>query len=160
MRILDNLLWNGQGRHKTCTSCCRSGIVFPAGSTFCLCQACWRWMWSFWRRTEVCWASYFCQTCCSCCCCWIVTARSLIFLVVRFVAFVVGFVVIVVGLVLSSMGFFMEAFPMMGIDVMCKGLHFGECRRLPLMTHNVFNAFSESRIVAVLGGHLHCSRCR
>ena len=55
-----------------------------------------------------------------------VTARSLIFLVVRFVAFVVGFVVIVVGLVLSSMGFFMEAFPMMGINVMCKGLHFSE----------------------------------
>ena len=43
-----------------------------------------------------------------------VTARSLIFLVVRFVALVVGFVVIVVGLVLSSMGFFVEAFPMMG----------------------------------------------
>ena len=44
-------------------------------------------------------------------------ARSLIFLVVRFVAFVVGFVVIVVGLVLSSVGFFTEAFPMMGCDV-------------------------------------------
>ena len=39
---------------------------------------------------------------------------------------------------------------MMGIDVMCKGLHFGECRRLPLLTHNVFNAFGESGIVAVL----------
>ena len=78
-----------------------------------------------------------------------VTARSLIFLVVRFVAFVVGFVVIVVGLVLSGMGFFVEAFQMMGIDVMCKGLHFGKCRRLPLLTHNVFDAFSKSRIVAV-----------
>ena len=77
-----------------------------------------------------------------------VTARSLIFLVVRFVASIVGFVVIVVGLVLSSMGFFMEAFPMTGIDVMCKGLHFGKCQRLPLLTHNVFNAFGESGIVA------------
>ena len=66
-----------------------------------------------------------------------------------FVAFVVGFVVIVVGLVLSSMGFFMEAFPMMGVDVMCKGFHFGKCQRLPLLTHNVFNTFGESRIVAV-----------
>ena len=54
-----------------------------------------------------------------------VAARSLIFLVVRFVAFFVRFVVIVVGLVLSGMGFFVEAFPMMGIYVMCKGLHFG-----------------------------------
>ena len=69
--------------------------------------------------------------------------------VVGFVAFVVGFVV-VIGLVLSGMGFFVEAFPMMGVDVMCKGLHFGECQRLPLLTHNVFNAFGESRIVAVL----------
>ena len=60
-----------------------------------------------------------------------VTARSLIFLVIGFVAFVVGFVVIVVGLVLSGAGFFAEAFPMMGIDVMCKGLHFGKCQRLP-----------------------------
>ena len=78
-----------------------------------------------------------------------VTARSLIFLVTGFVAFVVRFVVIVVGLVLSSMGFFTEAFPMSGINVMCKGLHFGKCWRLPLLTHNVFNAFGESRIVAV-----------
>ena len=78
-----------------------------------------------------------------------VAARSLIFLVVGFVAFVVGFVVIVVRLVLSGMGFSVEAFPMMGTDVMCKGLHFGECRRLPLLTHNVFDAFSKSRIVAV-----------
>ena len=38
---------------------------------------------------------------------------------------------------------------MMGIDVMCKGLHFGECWRLPLLTHNVFDAFGESGIVAV-----------
>ena len=38
---------------------------------------------------------------------------------------------------------------MSGIDVMCKGLHFGECRRLPLLTHNVFDVFSESGIVAV-----------
>ena len=79
-----------------------------------------------------------------------VTARSLIFFVVGFVAFVVRFVVIVVGLVLSSMGIFMEVFPMTGIDVMCKGLHFSECQSLPLLTHNVFNAFSESRIVVVL----------
>ena len=78
-----------------------------------------------------------------------VTARSLIFLVIGFVAFVVGFVVIVVRLVFSGVGFFMEAFPMTGIDVMCKGLHFGECWRLPLLTHNVFNAFGESRIVVV-----------
>ena len=39
---------------------------------------------------------------------------------------------------------------MMGVDVMHKGFHFGECRRFPLLTHNVFNAFSESRIIAVL----------
>ena len=78
-----------------------------------------------------------------------VTARSLIFLVIGFVAFVVGFDVIVVGLVLSGMGFFVEAFPMMGINVMCKGLHLSECGRLPLLTHNVFNVFGESRIVAV-----------
>ena len=78
-----------------------------------------------------------------------VTARSLIFLVVRFVAFVVRFVVIVVGLVLSGVGFFAEVFQMTGINVMCKGLHFGECQRLPLLTHNVFNAFGESGIVAV-----------
>ena len=38
---------------------------------------------------------------------------------------------------------------MTGIDVMCKGLHFSKCWRLPLLTHNVFNAFSESGIVAV-----------
>ena len=62
------------------------------------------------------------------------------------VAFVIGFVV---GLVLSSMGFFVEAFPMMGVDVMCKGLHFGKCQRLPLLTHNVLNAFGESRVVVV-----------
>ena len=79
-----------------------------------------------------------------------VAARGLIFLVIGFVAFVVGFVVIVVRLVLSSAGFFMEAFPMTGTDVMCKGLHFSKCRRLPLLTHNVFNAFGESGIVAVL----------
>ena len=69
--------------------------------------------------------------------------------VVGFVAFIVGFVVIVVRLVLSGMGFFAEAFPMMGVDVMCKGFHFSECQRLPLLTHNVFNAFGESRIVVV-----------
>ena len=73
-----------------------------------------------------------------------VAARSLIFLVNGFVAFVVGFVVIVVGLVLSSTGFFVEVFPMMGVNVMCKGFHFGECQRLPLLTHNVFNVFGES----------------
>ena len=39
---------------------------------------------------------------------------------------------------------------MMGINVLCKGLHLGECQRLPLLTHNVFDAFSESGIVAVL----------
>ena len=38
---------------------------------------------------------------------------------------------------------------MTGINVMCKGLHFGKCQRLPFLTHNVFNAFSESGIVAV-----------
>ena len=79
-----------------------------------------------------------------------VTARSLIFLVVGFVAFVVGFVVIVVGLVLSSAGFFAEVFPMSGIDVMCKGLHFSKCWKLPLLTHNVFEVFGESGIVVVL----------
>ena len=30
-----------------------------------------------------------------------------------------------------------------------QGFHFGKCQRLPLLTHNVFNAFSESGIVAV-----------
>ena len=39
---------------------------------------------------------------------------------------------------------------MTGVDVMRKGFHFGECRRLPLLTHNVFNAFGESGIVVVL----------
>ena len=39
------------------------------------------------------------------------TARSLIFLVIRFVAFVVGCVVIVVRLVLSSTGFFCGGIP-------------------------------------------------
>ena len=78
-----------------------------------------------------------------------VAARSLIFLVVGFVAFVVGFVVIVARLVLSSVGFFMEVSPMMGIDVMCKGLHLSECQRLPLLTHNVFHGFGESGIVVV-----------
>ena len=38
---------------------------------------------------------------------------------------------------------------MTGINVMCKGLHFSECLGLPFLTHNVFNAFSESRIVVV-----------
>ena len=38
---------------------------------------------------------------------------------------------------------------MTGINVMHKGLHFSECWRLPLLTHNVFNVFSKSRIVAV-----------
>ena len=70
-----------------------------------------------------------------------VTARSLIFLVVGFVAFVVGFVVIVVGLVLSGVGYFTEAFPMMGIDVMCKGLHFSECQRLPLLISKMWESW-------------------
>ena len=78
-----------------------------------------------------------------------VAARSLIFLVIGFVAFVVGFVVIVVRLVLSSVGFFVEAFPIMGVDVMHKGFNFSKCQWLPLLTHNVFNAFGKSRIVAV-----------
>ena len=39
---------------------------------------------------------------------------------------------------------------MMGVDVMCKGFHFGECRRLLLLTHNVLDVFSESRVEAVL----------
>ena len=39
---------------------------------------------------------------------------------------------------------------MMGINVLCKGLHLGECQRLPLLTHNVFYAFGESGIVVVL----------
>ena len=39
---------------------------------------------------------------------------------------------------------------MTGVDVMRKGFHFGECRRLPLLTHNVFNVFGKSGIVAVL----------
>ena len=55
-----------------------------------------------------------------------VAARSLIFLVIRFVAFVVRFIIIVVRLVLSGVGFFVEVFPMTGVDVMCKGFHFGE----------------------------------
>ena len=58
----------------------------------------------------------------------LVAARSLIFLVIEFVAFVVRFIVVVVGLVLSGMGFFAEAFPMMGVNVMCKGFHFGKCQ--------------------------------
>ena len=33
--------------------------------------------------------------------------------------------------------------------MMRKGFHFSKCRRLPLLTHNVFNVFSESVIVAV-----------
>ena len=33
---------------------------------------------------------------------------------------------------------------------MCKGLHYSECRRLPLLTHNVFDAFGKSGIIAVL----------
>ena len=80
----------------------------------------------------------------------LVAARSVVFLVVRFVAFVVGFVVIVVGLFLSGVGFFVEVFPMMGVDVMHMAFHFSECQRLPLLTHNVFNAFGKSRIVAVI----------
>ena len=149
-RILDNLLWNDRDCHRTCTICCQSGVVFPAGSTFRLCQACRQWMWSFRRRTEVCWASCFVKLVVLVAVVRFVTARSLIFLVIGFVAFVVRFVVMVVRLVLSGVGFFVEAFPMLGINVMCKGLHFGKCRRLPLLTHNVFDAFCESRIVAVL----------
>ena len=38
---------------------------------------------------------------------------------------------------------------MTGVDVMRKGFHFSECWRLPLLTHNVFNAFGKSGIVAV-----------
>ena len=79
-----------------------------------------------------------------------VTARSLIFLVIGFVPFVVRFIIVVVGLVLSGMGFFAEVFPMMGVNVMCKGFYFGECRRLPFLTHNVLNVFGKSRVVAVL----------
>ena len=95
-------------------------------------------------------ASCFCRTCCSCCCCWICCCQKPdFFFVVRFVTFVVGFVVIVVRLVLSGMGFFVEAFPMTGVNVMCKGFHSSECWRLPLLTHNVFNAFGESGIVVV-----------
>ena len=88
-------------------------------------------MWSFWRRTDFVGLLVFVKLVVLVAVVRFVTARSLIFLVVRFVAFVVSFVVIVVGLVLSSAGFFAEAFPMMGIDVMCKGLHFGKCQRLP-----------------------------
>ena len=88
-------------------------------------------MQSFWRRTEVCWASVFVEL-------------VVLVAVVRFVAFVVKFIIIVVGLVLSGAGFFVEVFPMTGVDVMFKGYHFSECQRLPLLTHNVFNAFSKS----------------
>ena len=92
----------------------------------------------------------FLSTCCSCCCCQICCCQKPgFFLVIGFVAFVVGFVVVVVRLVLSSTGFFVEVFQMMGVNVMCKGFHFGKCWRLPLLTHNVFDAFGESRIVAV-----------
>ena len=38
---------------------------------------------------------------------------------------------------------------MMGVNVMRKSFHFSECQRLPLLTHNVFNAFGESGIVVV-----------
>ena len=38
---------------------------------------------------------------------------------------------------------------MTGVDVMCKGFYFSEYQRLPLLTHNVLNAFGESGIVAV-----------
>ena len=54
-----------------------------------------------------------------------------------------------VGLVLSGVGLLMEAFPVSGVDVVCNGLHFGESWRLPLLTHNVLNAFSEPGVVAV-----------
>ena len=39
---------------------------------------------------------------------------------------------------------------MLGVVVMCKGLHFGKSRRLPLLTHNVLNAFGKPGVVAVL----------
>ena len=106
-------------------------------------------MWSFQRRTEFFGLLVFVELVVLVAVVGFVAARSLIFFIIGFVPFVVGFVVIVVRLVLSSTGFFMEAFPMTGIDVMRKGLHFSECQRLPLLTHNVFNAFGESRIVAV-----------
>ena len=38
---------------------------------------------------------------------------------------------------------------MSGVNVVCNGLHFGESWRLPLLTHNVLNAFSEPGVVAV-----------
>ena len=79
----------------------------------------------------------------------LVAARSLIFLVIRFVVFVIRFVIIAVRLVLSGMGFLVEAFPMMGIDVVCKGFYFDKCQRLPLLTNNVLNAFGKSGVVAV-----------
>ena len=139
-RISDNLLGSGQGHHRTYTSCCRSGVVFAklVGNGCGVSRGGLRFvgLLVFVKLVVLAVVGF-------------VAARSLIFLVVGFVAFVVGFAVIVVGLVLSGMGIFMEVFPMMGIDVMCKGLHFNECRRLPLLTHNVFNAFGKSGIVAV-----------
>ena len=52
------------------------------------------------------------------------TARSLIFLVVGFVAFVVGFVVVVVGLVFSGVGFFCRGVPNDGNRCDAQGFSF------------------------------------
>jgi hypothetical protein len=44
----------------------------------------------------------------------------------------------------------METFPVMGIDRVCEELHFVERDGLPLLAHDVFDAFSESRVVTVM----------
>ena len=68
--------------------------------------------------------------------------------------FVVGLVlavglVIAFGLVLPSMGLFVVAFPITGVDGMSKDLHGFESGGFAVLTHNVLDAFGEPGIIAV-----------
>ena len=47
-------------------------------------------------------------------------------------------------------GFFVEPFPVMGVNGMRKCLHFGEVCWFTLLIHNIFDLFGQSGIVLVL----------
>ena len=72
----------------------------------------------------------------------------------RSFTFVVGLVlaiglVIAFGLVLPSTGLFAVVFPIMGVNGMSKDFHGFESGGFAVLTHNVLDAFSEPRVIAV-----------
>ena len=60
--------------------------------------------------------------------------------------FVVGFVI---GLAFTGTGLLSETFPVSGIDLVRESLHGFESGGFPLLSHNVFDSFRETGIIAV-----------